>query len=309
MIGPDGHVENATRQMGLPKVEEIETFDDAAEQAQVRAELGWLDHPGGTTLLVLVTNAGNADIPKLSAHWVHQNESPQPSNAGGIQAHELRGSDRLYPEKSFDGTLKPGETRAFQLDQQAMEMVRSQVAALSPERYRIAIACGDREAESIDGSIVGAFIDSEKQSEANLTTRPGKPLFSNRDFRSPENECPTDEPIKAFDALKKQFPSAEQFSLLVPYTHSLIHEVTPHVGLINSYEFEGRAPGTVRFFGPIGGSGMALARLIFVYRPEGWNTLYCPETDRWEEVRYAETNEPPYQSADFGPLAALKVSD
>ena len=58
---------------------------------------------------------------------------------------------------------------------------------------------------------------------------------------------------------------------------------------------------------PKGSSGQPLAELYFVYRPEGWNTLYRADTKRYEEVRHVNTGEPLYRSADYGLLAALKT--
>lgn len=117
--------------------------------------------------------------------------------------------------------------------------------------------------------------------------------------------------FKGLDDIKRQFPSAEVFTFYVLYTDvgvdSGMQKLSPFLGRINAKEFEGRAPGTVFFLGPEATSRSPLASLVFVCRPEGWNTLYREETKKWEEVRFAATGEPPYQSVDFAPLAALKT--
>jgi hypothetical protein len=117
--------------------------------------------------------------------------------------------------------------------------------------------------------------------------------------------------FRGFAEIKRQFPSAEVFSFYVLYQDvgmdSGMQKVRPLLGRINANEFEGRAPGTVYFVGPQASSAQILASLVFVYRPEGWNTLFRSETQRWEEVRFVGTNQPPYESADFAPLAAMKT--
>ena len=49
-----------------------------------------------------------------------------------------------------------------------------------------------------------------------------------------------------------------------------------------------------------------MGKLNFVYRSEGWNTLFNPETRRWEEARFGTTGQPLYQSADFAALVGAK---
>jgi hypothetical protein len=83
--------------------------------------------------------------------------------------------------------------------------------------------------------------------------------------------------------------------------------VFPYIGLVNAGVFEGKPPGTVLFVGPQGAPGLLSATLVFVYRPEGWNTFFSPETQRWEDLRHAVTREAFYRSADFGALAAMKA--
>lgn len=116
-------------------------------------------------------------------------------------------------------------------------------------------------------------------------------------------------PFPGFAEIKQQFPSAEAFLLRIRYSDSLPEQTDSLQGRVNAAEFEGRKPTTVYFVGAQSSSGNSLAKLVFVHRPEGWNTLFREETGRWEEVRHIETNAPPYEAADFEPLAALKLPD
>lgn len=113
--------------------------------------------------------------------------------------------------------------------------------------------------------------------------------------------------FKGFDEIKQQFPSAEFFAVPI-LGKDVFNPVTRELnGRVNAATFEGRAPGTVIFLGPKGGSGQALGELGFVHRPEGWNTLFRTDTKSWEEVVYVGSGKKLYESADFGPLAALKT--
>jgi hypothetical protein len=113
--------------------------------------------------------------------------------------------------------------------------------------------------------------------------------------------------FKGFDEIKQQFPSAEIIALLIlgkDIGNPALRELAGH---INAAEFEGRKPTTMYFMGAQGSSGKALAEMVFIYRPEGWNTLYRADTNSWEEVAHAKTGKALYDSADFSPLAALKA--
>jgi len=114
--------------------------------------------------------------------------------------------------------------------------------------------------------------------------------------------------FKGFDEIKKRFPSAEIFWITIGNTGSLLGTVSPYIVKINEHEFEGKAPGTLMFMGPQASSGEPSAKLGFVYRPEGWNTLFNPATQKWEEVVHVETGKRLYQTADFSPLAAMKTA-
>jgi hypothetical protein len=114
--------------------------------------------------------------------------------------------------------------------------------------------------------------------------------------------------FKGFDEIKKRFPSAEIFWITIGNTGSLLGTLSPYMGKINENEFEGKAPGTLMFMGPQATSREPFAKLGFVYRPEGWNTLFNPATEKWEEVVHVATGKPLYEAADFSPLAAMKTT-
>jgi hypothetical protein len=109
--------------------------------------------------------------------------------------------------------------------------------------------------------------------------------------------------FEGFDEIKRNFPSAEVFT--VPVLSKDVHSehYGPCVGCINAADFEGKARGTVMFLGPQGSSSKRVGELVFVHRPEGWNTIYRADTKRYEEVRHVGSDEPLYRYADFGPFA------
>src|SRR4051794_40632240 len=112
---------------------------------------------------------------------------------------------------------------------------------------------------------------------------------------------------EGFEETKRRYPSADLFCIPVLNTAVNLAELGSLAGRINAGEFEGKAPGTLYFVGPEGSSAEFLGRLVFVYRPEGWNTEFNPTTGRYQEVAYAQTGAPLYQSVDFAPLAVLKT--
>jgi hypothetical protein len=110
-----------------------------------------------------------------------------------------------------------------------------------------------------------------------------------------------------FQKMKRTYPSAEAIAVPVPFADLDIPALGPFMGRVNAAEFLGKPPGTVMFVGPEGKSSRPVAKLNFAYRPEGWNTLFNPQTQRWEEVRFANSGQPLYQPADFTSLLAAKV--
>jgi hypothetical protein len=124
---------------------------------------------------------------------------------------------------------------------------------------------------------------------------------------------PPSEAFPGFNQLKQRFPSAEVFPLYLPsdrfnpggMTRDSIFSLR---GKVNAAEFEGKPPETLLFFG---GSPNSVPvedyRLVFVYRPEGWNTQYDDNAKQWRRVVFAGTNRPLYEPVDFTPLAELKA--
>jgi hypothetical protein len=110
-----------------------------------------------------------------------------------------------------------------------------------------------------------------------------------------------------FEKMKRSYPSAEALAVTVPFADLDFPALGPFMGRVNATEFLGKPPGTVMFVGPEASSRRPVGKLNFVYRPEGWNTLFNPETRRWEEARFVPSGQPLYQSADFAPLVAAKV--
>lgn len=109
------------------------------------------------------------------------------------------------------------------------------------------------------------------------------------------------------EKIKRDYPSAEPITVPVSFADLDIPALGLFMGRVNSTEFLGKPLGTVMFAGPEGKSSKAGGKLIFVYRPEGWNTLFNPQTQRGEEERFADPGLPQYQSADFTALLAAKV--
>jgi hypothetical protein len=110
-----------------------------------------------------------------------------------------------------------------------------------------------------------------------------------------------------FEKMQKTYPSAEKFVVPVPFADLDFPTLGPFMGRINAAEFLGKPPGTVMFVGPEGKSTRPIGKLNFVYRPEGWNTVFNPKTSQWEEARLEPSGQPPYQLADFSPLTAARV--
>ena len=117
--------------------------------------------------------------------------------------------------------------------------------------------------------------------------------------------------FKGFSETKRRFPSAEIFGLtvLAQRQRQGFETIRSLMGKVNAAEFEGKAPETVLFMGPKISTAETKGTLVFVYRPEGWNTFYRTETQSWEKVVYSATGKPIYEPADFGPLAAMTISE
>ncbi len=110
-----------------------------------------------------------------------------------------------------------------------------------------------------------------------------------------------------FEKLKRAYPSAEAIAFSIPYADLDFPALGPFMGRVNAAEILGKPPGTVMFVGPEAKGSRPVAKLNFVYRPEGWNTMFDPQTQRWEEVRLANSSQPLYQPADFDSLLAARL--
>lgn len=104
------------------------------------------------------------------------------------------------------------------------------------------------------------------------------------------------------ESMKRDYPSAEAIIVPAPFADLDFPALSRFMGRVNASEFLGKPPGTMLFVGPEGKSSRPVAKLTFVYRPEGWNTLLNPQTQRWEEVRFADSGQPLYQPAEFAAL-------
>ena len=117
--------------------------------------------------------------------------------------------------------------------------------------------------------------------------------------------------LKGYAEMKRLFPSAQIFAVAVRGGHDaaeVFSKARPLVGKVNAAEFEGKEPESLLLMGPKGPTTEPQGKLLFVYRPEGWNTFYRSGTKSWEKVVHSGTGKPIYEAADFSPLSDLKIS-
>jgi hypothetical protein len=283
------------RAADLPPIEEVEVPESPPEGVSLDAGLEAYQRPGQCkTLLVVIKNTADVPVPKLSVHWVTRNETPQPMKVGSVAAAELGEKLRLSRPSSFTGTLRVGQEVPFLLDEWALHPLLGQVAALSPERYWITIASGGFEVLRIDGRVVGDFLENLEDKPVTYEFVPPEEADSRTE--DPETLC------KGFGQLKAQCPSLELFTITVPYTENsleqrpLLNRILPFMEKVNGSEFEGKEPGTVMFVGANAGSNSPIAKLVFLYRPEGWNKEFREETGHQR-----------FLPMDFTPLAAMRI--
>lgn len=108
---------------------------------------------------------------------------------------------------------------------------------------------------------------------------------------------------------KQRYPSAELYTVPAVFEQLELPVLGQLMGRVNGSEFEGHSPETLLFMGPEGSSARRLGRLVFIYRPEGWNTELRPETGRYERIQHVGSGAPLYQSADFSELASLRAQE
>ena len=132
-----------------------------AEPPGLEIALGW--HEGDPrTLAVRVRNVGEVPIAALGVAFVWDNEIPQPGQLPeGVPYLNAGGCYRLEKEFLFNGILTAGLSTTFAIHPMFIEAVRSQVAALSPERYRLAVYQGETELAFVEGADLGAFLDGQ----------------------------------------------------------------------------------------------------------------------------------------------------
>ena len=171
------------------------------------------------------------------------------------------------------------------------------------------VSLGDLKLVSPENPVAADIIEINRKDPVRNPTRTRRPQLGGM----PIDEAyvyPTPGQMPSwFEKMKRTYPSAEAIAVPVPFTALDIPAIGPFMGRVNAAEFLGKPPGTVLFVGPEGKSSRPVGKLNFVYRPEGWNTLFNPQTQRWEEVRFTDSGQPLYQPADFTSLVAAKVEN
>jgi len=161
--------------------------------------------------------------------------------------------------------------------------------------------------------IARAAIEVRDRYPAPLATRYEGKRLGNLSIEEAYIYPPFREDFAGFEQIKRQFPSAEIFTLTIPIrgqnlTGWLLPTTSPLMGKINDREFEGRDAGTLLFISPEASGDSPVGKLLFVHRPEGWNKMFDADTKTWEEVASVGTGKRLYESEDFSPLAGLKTS-
>jgi hypothetical protein len=117
--------------------------------------------------------------------------------------------------------------------------------------------------------------------------------------------------LRGFAEVRRHFPSARLYTKVVPADDFLKacqdNTMINLEGKVNEHSFEGMGPETVLFMGANSSSRRPTATLLFIHRPEGWNKVFRPDKQIWDEVVFAATGKKLFESADFAPLAALKA--
>jgi hypothetical protein len=149
--------------MPLTRVEEFETLDEEDYErmaVRVAVEAVPVEDSDAKTLHARVENCGEVPIPQLEVWWSCDYESPQPVEGLKVKATCVGGSLSFARESGADDELAPWNSCDYQLDPRAIPSLKSQVAALSPERYRIRITSGGHEIERLDGDDISAALEA-----------------------------------------------------------------------------------------------------------------------------------------------------
>jgi hypothetical protein len=107
-----------------------------------------------------VRNGSKTPIPELILTFNCDNENPESCPDGSMTLGIGTALHALRDGKEFRGTLEPGQEHIFYLDENFLhDRVLSRVAALSPERYWVAVLSGDKEIARYDGRLFGGVLD------------------------------------------------------------------------------------------------------------------------------------------------------
>jgi hypothetical protein len=163
--GTDYSFEHSDTPIDSPLVEVKRTYEDQVPPGSMRAELLWPQNEvGQRTLAVRVTSEWDRPIPKFSLSIDFEHETPQPERLGNVPAQSLGGSEAMFRpmRPTVGGGLWPRVPVEYILDPRVLPVLRSRVAALSPERYWISLRTDGYEFDRIDGQTVGAFLERDE---------------------------------------------------------------------------------------------------------------------------------------------------
>jgi len=147
-------------QIGLAPIESQETHNEEAAVAKIATELCWLaDEQGEKTFAVSVMNVSAIAIPDLSLEYSYENETAHHGQAGNIIYTAVAGSFPFVPHRLFSGTLGICETALFRAWEGTLSSMKSHAVSLSPESYRIRIFCELSPLATIEGPILGEFLE------------------------------------------------------------------------------------------------------------------------------------------------------
>jgi hypothetical protein len=104
-----------------------------------------------------VRNTSSSPIDGLSAAFEWENERHQPNPDGSRTA---AGGTLLRALHGLSGPLAPGDERVFYIDERYLEEeVMGRIAALSSERYWVAVRSGEQELARYPGNLVGGVLE------------------------------------------------------------------------------------------------------------------------------------------------------
>lgn len=122
---------------------------------------------------------------------------------------------------------------------------------------------------------------------------------------------PPSEAFPGFNQIKQTYPSAELVQVDLPL-NAINNDpkqkavVRSLLWKVNAAGFAGRNPESLLFYGGESDPAKNLNRVVFIHRPEGWNTVYDPSAKQWRRIVLEGANRPVYEPVDFAPLLELK---